>query len=143
PLVRVLSENGIPVLGHIGLTPQSILMMGGYKVQGKKPEEAESLIRDARALEGAGAFAIVLECVPPALGADITASVGVPVVGIGAGPDCDGQILVSHDLLGLSPTPSPKFVKLYAAQGDDMIRAFEAYAKEVQEGTFPGPDNCY
>lgn len=143
PLVRVLTDNGIPVLGHIGLTPQSVKTLGGYKVQGKLPEEAESLVRDAKELEGAGAFAIVLECVPPALGADITAAVGVPTIGIGAGPNCDGQILVSHDLLGLSPTPTPKFVKPYAAQGDEMTRAFETYAKEVEEGTFPGPEHCY
>lgn len=143
PAVRALVENGIPVLGHIGLTPQSVRELGGYKVQGRKPQEAERLLADARALEEAGAFALVLECVPRALGGEITAAVGIPTIGIGAGPDCDGQILVSHDLLGLSPAPSPRFVKRYAELGAEMRKAFEAYRDDVKAGRFPADGNAY
>ena len=143
PLVRSLVENGIPVLGHIGLTPQSVHQAGGYKVQGRKQEDARRLVADALALEEAGVFAMVLECVPSALGAEITGAVGVPTIGIGAGPDCDGQILVSHDLLGLHTDHVPKFVKQYAHLGSDMQAAFEEYKREVEGGVFPSGENAY
>ncbi|MCL1919856.1 MAG: 3-methyl-2-oxobutanoate hydroxymethyltransferase [Kiritimatiellaeota bacterium] len=142
-LVSALTLNGIPVLGHIGLTPQSVNQLGGYKVQGRTQAAAEQLVADARALEAAGAFALVLECVPPDLGEAVTAAVQIPVVGIGAGPGCDGQILVAHDLLGLSLAPPPKFVKPYAALADAVRVALGAYKMDVEAGRFPGPDQCY
>jgi 3-methyl-2-oxobutanoate hydroxymethyltransferase len=142
-LVRTLVQNGIPVLGHIGLTPQSIRETGGYKVQGRNAPEAERLLADARELEQAGVFALVVECVPAAMGAAITGAVGVPTIGIGAGPDCDGQILVSHDLLGLTSGPLAKFVKQYATLGDDMRRAFDAYRQDVESGRFPTAETSY
>ena len=141
-LVKALTQNGIPVLGHIGLTPQSINTLGGYKVQGKTREAQDQLIADAQALAEAGAFAIVLECVPPDIGAAITTAVPVPVIGIGAGPSCDGQMLVMHDMLGLTERP-PKFTKAYASLADAMRAAFTAYASEVAAGTFPAPEHCY
>jgi 3-methyl-2-oxobutanoate hydroxymethyltransferase len=143
PVVRALVENGIPVLGHIGLTPQSINEMGGYKVQGKKSGEARQLIDDAAKLEKTGVFAIVLECLPTALGADITKSVGVPTIGIGAGKYCDGQILVTHDILGLYSELTPKFAKRYADLGAEMKKAFAAYKREVEEGAFPSDEHSY
>ena len=143
PVVKALVENGIPVLGHIGMTPQSVNTTGGYKVQGKKDDDAASLIEDAKALEQAGAFGIVIECVPSALGKAITEAVEIPTIGIGAGRDCDGQILVIHDLLGIESGVSPKFVKRYANLGDEMKKAFEAYKGEVEDGTFPGTENEY
>ncbi|MDD5678448.1 MAG: 3-methyl-2-oxobutanoate hydroxymethyltransferase [Kiritimatiellae bacterium] len=143
PTVKALIENGIPVLGHIGLTPQSIHAMGGYKVQGKKPAEAQNLLQDASALTEAGVFAVVLECMPPALGREITRAIPVPTIGIGAGPDCDGQILVTTDLLGLFSEFTPKFVKRYASLGTEMNKAFAAYKADVAKGTFPGPEHCY
>jgi len=143
PTIRALVENGIPALGHIGLTPQSIRELGGYTVQGRRPEQAEQLLADAQALEKAGAFAIVLECLPPALAEEITAIVGVPTIGIGAGKGCDGQILVTHDLLGLYSGHTPRFVKRYADLGAEMRRAFAAYRHEVENGVFPGEEHTY
>ena len=143
PLIRTLVENGIPVMGHIGLTPQSIRAVGGYKVQGRKPGEAQRLIDDAGALAAAGVFSIVLECLPRELGGEITRSVDVPTIGIGAGPDCDGQVLVSHDLLGVSTEVAPKFVKRYAQVGSAMKEAFDAYRKDVESGAFPASEHCY
>jgi 3-methyl-2-oxobutanoate hydroxymethyltransferase len=140
--ISALVTNGIPVLGHIGLTPQSI-RQSGYKVQGRQTSEAERLLHDAQALEEAGVFGIVIECVPTQLGATITKTVGVPTIGIGAGPDCDGQILVSHDLLGLSGSSVPKFVKCYADLGDQMVQAFKEYKAEVESGAFPTDKQCY
>ncbi|MEI6970243.1 MAG: 3-methyl-2-oxobutanoate hydroxymethyltransferase [bacterium] len=139
PAVRALVANGIPVLGHIGLTPQSIRAMGGYKVQGKKPDEAQGLIDDAIALEKAGVFAIVLECVPKTLGREITRAVGVPTIGIGAGPHCDGQILVIHDMLGFVCDDAPKltFVKRYAGLGAAASRAIRKYRLDIENGRFP------
>lgn len=139
--VAALVTNGIPVLGHIGLTPQSV-RQSGYKVQGRQNSDAERLVADAIALEAAGVFGIVIECVPASLGATITKSVKVPTIGIGAGPDCDGQILVTHDLLGMTET-SPKFVKRYANLGSQLLQAFKDYKAEVESGTFPGRDQCY
>ena len=140
--VTALVRNGIPVLGHIGLTPQSV-RLNGYKVQGRHTSDAERLVNDARVLEEAGVFSIVIECVPTAVGALITGAVQVPTIGIGAGPACDGQVLVSHDLLGLSGNTSPKFVKRYADLGERMVNAFKAYKADVESGTFPSEDHCY
>ena len=141
-LVRALTANGIPVVGHIGLTPQSIRKLG-YKVQGKTPSAAAQLHEDAIALAEAGIFALVLECLPSPLAAEITAAVPVPTIGIGAGAACDGQVLVSHDMLGLTEEFQPKFVKRYADLAPQMRAAFAAYAKEVGDGTFPGPEHGY
>jgi 3-methyl-2-oxobutanoate hydroxymethyltransferase len=141
-LVRILTENGIPVLGHIGLTPQSVNVLGGYKVQGKTRADCDRLIDDAQALAEAGAFAIVLECTPPDIGAAVTAAVRVPVISVGAGPACDGQMLVMHDMLGLTERP-PKFAKPYAKLAATMRDAFTAYAAEVQAGSFPDAEHCY
>ena len=143
PAIRALVENGVPVLGHVGLTPQSVQALGGFKVQGKLPAEAERIVEDAQAVEAAGAFALVLEAVPAALAPEVTAAVKIPTIGIGAGPGCDGQILVIHDLLGLYGDFKPKFAKRYADLGSAMKKAFEQYKKEVEEGRFPGPENCY
>lgn len=142
-LVSALTQNGIPVLGHIGLTPQSVNQMGGYKVQGRTQAAAEQLIQDAQILEQAGAFGVVLECIPPDVAETITASLSIPTIGIGAGPSCDGQILVMNDLLGLSTQPPPKFVKPYAALATTMQEAFATYIQEVQDGTFPSAEHCY
>jgi 3-methyl-2-oxobutanoate hydroxymethyltransferase len=143
PTIRALIDNGIPVLGHIGLTPQSVRAMGGYKVQGRKPAEAEKLLDDARALTDAGVFALVLECIPSALGAEITHAVEVPTIGIGAGPGCDGQVLVTHDLLGLYTGLTPKFAKRYAELGAEMKRAVQQYREETETSVFPGPEHSY
>jgi 3-methyl-2-oxobutanoate hydroxymethyltransferase len=142
-LIEALVGNGIPVLGHIGLTPQSIKAMGGYKVQGKTSEQARQLMDDAMAVEQAGAFALVLECVPPELGALISDALSIPTIGIGAGAGCDGQVLVLTDLLGLSGKPVPKFVKKYADLNEPIIEALTAYKSEVEAGTFPNAKQTY
>lgn len=142
-LIRTLVQNGIPVLGHIGLTPQSLQTLGGYKVQGRTPEAAARLLADAHALEEAGVFAMVLEAMPADLAREITAAVRVPTIGIGAGPYCDGQILVLHDILGLYGDFKPKFVKRYAELGSAVVDAVRRYRDEVQSGAFPGPEHCY
>jgi len=142
-LVEALVKAAIPVMGHIGLTPQSIKDFGGFKVQGRTNEEAERLVADAKALEQAGVFAIVLEAIPPALAQRITDSLSIPTVGIGAGPNCDGQILVINDLLGMYDEFTPKFVKQYAQLGEEMKRAFAEYIRDVQDGTFPSNEHCY
>ncbi len=137
-LVKRLTGNGIPVCAHIGLTPQSVLAFGGYRMHGKLPEEAEKLVADAVALADAGAFAIVLECVPDALARKITETIPIPTIGIGAGPFCDGQILVMHDVLGVNPPENtPKFVKRYAEIGDAILGAVRNYADDVRSGAFP------
>lgn len=143
PAVAALVENGIPVLGHIGLTPQSVQTIGGYKVQGKTGEDAQRLARDAVALDKAGVFGLVLECVPAALATELTGSVSVPTIGIGAGPDCDGQILVLHDMLGISEGRLPRFVKSYAGLAGQMRAAFAAYKNDVEKGVFPSKEHCY
>lgn len=143
PTAAALAENGIPVLGHIGLTPQSIRQMGGYRVQGRKPEEAERLLADARRLEEAGVFALVLECVPAALAAEITAAISVPTIGIGAGKGCDGQILVVHDMLGLYPDLTPKHAKRYADLGVEIRNAVTSYRTEVEQAIFPTDEHSY
>ncbi len=141
--IEALVGNGIPVLGHIGLTPQSVRQMGGYRVQGRRTEEAEALLVDARALADAGVFGVVLECVPRGLAAEITKEISVPTIGIGAGPDCDGQVLVTHDLLGLYAGRTPSFAKRYAELGDLMRQAFESYLKDVSSGVFPADEHCF
>jgi 3-methyl-2-oxobutanoate hydroxymethyltransferase len=141
--IRSLVENGIPVLGHIGLTPQSIRETGGYRVEGKTAEDAGRLMADAKTIEESGVFAMVLECIPAALGAEITRRVAVPTIGIGAGRECDGQVLVTHDMLGLQTQVSPRFVKHYAELGAQMKAAFEAYREEVLGGQFPTDSHSY
>src|SRR6059036_3346079 len=142
-LIARLTEAEIPVMGHVGLTPQSVNAMGGYRVQGKTPGAAEQLLRDARAVEAAGAFAIVLEGIPRELAAEITRTVGIPTIGIGAGPDCDGQILVVHDLLGLTFNHTPKFARQYANIGEMISHAARQYCSDVREGGFPSDAESY
>lgn len=142
PLIRRLVRNGIPVMGHIGLTPQSVKSLG-YKVQGRSQAAAQTLREDARALADAGAFALVLEAVPAPLAAEITADLPIPTIGIGAGPGCDGQILVFHDVLGLYDTLTPKFVKQYAHLTPVITDALRSYADEVRTHTFPAPEHTY
>ena len=141
--VRALVRASIPVMGHLGLTPQSVNALGGYKVQGKSLAAAQKLLDDARAVQDAGAFSLVLECVPAALAARITRELEVPVIGIGAGPDCDGQVLVWQDMLGLSDGGTPKFVKRFGAVGEAARAAFTAYAREVKQGSYPAQEHCY
>lgn len=141
-LIEALVANGIPVLGHIGLTPQSVKEMG-YKVQGKTSEQARKLMDDAMAVEQAGAFAIVLECVPPELGQMVSESLSIPTIGIGAGAGCDGQVLVLTDLLGMGDKPVPKFVKQYASLRSTMVEALSSYKKEVESGSFPTKEQMY
>ena len=143
PLVERLVQADIPVMGHIGLTPQAIHLLGGYRVQGKTPEAGEHLLDDARALAAAGAFAIVLEGMPREVAAWITREVPLPTIGIGAGPECDGQILVLHDMLGLSFGPEPKFVRRYADLGAQIRQAVEHYAVDVAAGEFPADAESY
>lgn len=142
-LVRRLVAAEIPVLGHIGLTPQSVNRLGGFRVQGRDEETGEELLADAAALEAAGAFAVVLEGIPRELAARITAAVGIATIGIGAGPDCDGQILVLHDLLGLSSGTPPKFVRPFADLGARARAAAEAYRHEVEAGVYPSDQESY
>ncbi|MGD9780812.1 MAG: 3-methyl-2-oxobutanoate hydroxymethyltransferase [Kiritimatiellia bacterium] len=142
PTIAALVQNGIPVLGHIGLTPQSVKVLG-TRVQGRGDEAAQQLIADARAIAAAGAFAIVLEAVPADLGAQVSAAVEVPVIGIGAGPGCDGQILVINDVLGLSGDFKPKFVKVYADLGKQISAAAAAYKADIEASAFPGPEHAY
>ncbi len=137
--VRAVVAAGIPVMGHVGLTPQSVHLFGGFKVQ----RDAAQLLADARAVADAGAFAVVVESVPADLGAQLTAALPVPTVGIGAGPTCDAQVLVFHDLLGLYADFTPKFVKRYADLGAAAKAAIGAYAREVRDGTFPGPEHSF
>ena len=141
--VAAVVEAGIPVLGHIGLTPQRANALGGFKVQGKDLASAQKLLRDAEALVEAGAFALVLECVPQELARKITSEIPIPTLGIGAGPYCDGQILVLPDLLGLFEGFRPKFVKAYASFAEEGRKALKDFIKEVKEGLFPGPEHSF
>jgi 3-methyl-2-oxobutanoate hydroxymethyltransferase len=141
--VRLIVEAGIPVMGHLGLTPQSIHALGGFKVQGRSDAESERLIEDAKLLEDAGVFSIVLEMIPAELAKDVTAAVHVPTIGIGAGPDTDGQVLVSNDLWGLDASFQPRFVKRYAELENPMVVAVQRYVSEVRDGTFPGPEHSF
>jgi 3-methyl-2-oxobutanoate hydroxymethyltransferase len=141
--VAAIVRAGIPVMGHIGLTPQTATQLGGFKVQGRNPEAVRTLLDDAAALEEAGAFAIVVECVPSSVGARITDQVSVPTIGIGAGPACDGQVLVLHDLVGLFERFVPKFVKRYANLADEIRAAVAAFRADVEGGTFPGDEHQF
>ncbi len=141
--IEALLDAEIPVMGHIGLTPQSINAFGGFKVQGRIPEAAERLVEDAKALEAAGVFSIVLECVPHELARLITRSVGIPTIGIGAGPHCDGQVLVFHDIVGFTTGKRPKFVRTFANLQEAANQAVSAYAAAVREGDFPTLDESY
>ncbi len=143
PQIKAITNASIPVMAHIGLTPQSINAFGGFKVQGKSEEAAKKLLEDAKAVEEAGAFAVVLECVPAKLAELISKSISIPTIGIGAGAGCDGQILVYQDMLGLFSDFTPKFVKKYANVGEMMTQAFKDYIAEVQEGTFPAPEHTF
>ncbi len=141
--VRAIVDAGIPVVGHLGLTPQSVHQMGGYRVQGKDESSAKKLISDAKVLEEAGAFCIVLECVPSPLAKLVTESLNIPTIGIGAGPCCDGQVLVIHDMLGLYPRPAPKFVKKYVNLSENIAGALKQYKEEVVSRAFPGPEHSF
>jgi len=142
-LVRRLVRAGIPVMGHVGLTPQSIHQFGGFKVQGRTQDQRARILDDARAIADAGAYAMVLEAVPHALAAEITSAVPVLTIGIGAGPACDGQVMVMHDLLGLEPAWKPRFVRRYAEMGKAVGDAFAAYAADVRAGRFPSDQESY
>jgi 3-methyl-2-oxobutanoate hydroxymethyltransferase len=141
--VRRLVDIGIPVMGHLGLTPQSVHALGGHRVQGRDEVTAERLKSDAKALEEAGAFAVVLELVPAALASQITKSLTIPTIGIGAGPACDGQVLVLHDMLGLNDQFNAKFVKKYASLAEDVREAARVFTAEVREGRYPGPEHSF
>jgi 3-methyl-2-oxobutanoate hydroxymethyltransferase len=143
PTVKAIVDAGIPVMGHIGLTPQTISKLGGYRVQGKDVATAMALIDDAVVLEQAGAFSLILEAIPGPVAKLITERVTIPTIGIGAGPDCDGQVLVTHDLIGLFDRFVPKFVKQYAQVFPLIVAALEAYRDDVIAGTFPGPEHGY
>jgi len=143
PVVARLVECGMPVMGHLGLTPQSVNAFGGHRVQGRSTEARKRLLEDALALEAAGAFSLVLEGIPRSLAAEVTAAVSIPTIGIGAGPDCDGQVLVVYDLLGITRGPMPKFVKPYAQVGETIVAAARAFACEVAAGSFPDDAHSY
>jgi len=142
-LVRRLVTAGIPVMGHVGMTPQSVHEFGGFKLQGRSDEQRAKILADARAVADAGAYAIVVETVPQALAAEITRAVPAVTIGIGAGPDCDGQVMVMHDLLGLEPAWKPRFVRRYAEMGKAAGEAFAAYAADVRAGRFPAAGESY
>ena len=141
--VRAIVSSGIPVMGHLGLTPQSVLAMGGYKVQGRGDEDAARLVREAKLLEACGAFAVVLEGVPRALAKEVTAQLGIPTIGIGAGRDVDGQVLVWHDVMGLWFGKPAKFVRRYAELGDLAREGLERFVSDIKDGRFPNDDESY
>lgn len=146
PVLRVverLSKAGIPVCGHLGLTPQSVHQIGGYRVQGREEQAAEQLVKDAQALENAGAYMVVLEMVPREVARAVTESIGVPTIGIGAGPETSGQVLVLQDLLGMNRSFSPKFLKRYADLEGTVVDALESYGRDVREGSFPEAKHSY
>jgi 3-methyl-2-oxobutanoate hydroxymethyltransferase len=142
-VVRRVVRAGIPVMGHVGLTPQSVHKLGGYVVQGKDEERARQLLRDAQELEAAGCYAIVLECIPAELARFVTARLAIPTIGIGAGPDCDGQVLVLNDLLGLDQTFKPRFVKRFGSLGPALSEAVGGYVREVRGGSFPAEEHSF
>ncbi len=141
--MEAIVNAGIPAMGHLGLTPQSMSMLGGFKVQGKDALMAKRIIDDAKALEEAGAFAVLLECVPSKVSELITERAEIPIISIGAGPDCDGQLLIFHDMFGLYPAFTPKFAKQYADVGDTIVQGLKRYAEEVREGLFPEPKHGF
>ncbi len=142
-LVHRLTESGIPVMGHLGLTPQSVNQFGGYRIQGRIAEDAQRILQDAKDLEAAGVFAVVLECVPADLAEEITSTLSVPTIGIGAGPHCDAQVLVYHDFLGINMGRLAKYVKKYASLGEQIKAAAETFAEEVRTGAYPDADHSY
>jgi 3-methyl-2-oxobutanoate hydroxymethyltransferase len=137
--IQAIRSADIPVMGHVGLTPQSVHHFGGFRVQ----RDHDQLVEDALAVEEAGAFSIVLECIPAATAADITSRLRIPTIGIGAGPDCDGQVLVAHDMLGLFDQIHPRFVKRYAELGREIVEAAKEYCRDVRGGKFPGPEHGF
>ncbi|TKB59779.1 MAG: 3-methyl-2-oxobutanoate hydroxymethyltransferase [Nitrospira sp.] len=141
--VKAMTSLGIPVMGHLGMTPQSVYALGGYKVQGKADDQASRLLQDAKAIEAAGAFALVLEAIPADLAKKITQALSISTIGIGAGPHCDGQVLVLYDLLGLFDTFVPKFVKTYAHLKTDALQALSRYKEDVEQGKFPSDSESY
>lgn len=141
--IKALVAAKIPVVGHLGLTPQSVNMFGGFKVQGKSEAQAQLIIDEARALEEAGVFAIVLECVPSALATLISEKISIPTIGIGAGNGCDGQVLVIQDVLGMYQGMQPKFVKRYTETGQDIVKATQDYIKEINDGSFPSEEHTF
>jgi len=141
--IRALVDRGIPVMGHIGLTPQSVHALGGYRVQGRESAAAERLLADAKAVEAAGAFAVVLELVPAPLARRVTEALTIPTIGIGAGPDCDGQVLVLPDMLGMNPGFSPKFLKRYADLDGVIRAAVTTFADDVRQGSYPGKEHSF
>jgi 3-methyl-2-oxobutanoate hydroxymethyltransferase len=141
--IAALTSMGIPVMGHLGMTPQSVHTLGGYRVQGKAEDRAAAILEDAKALEAAGAFAIVLEAIPVRVAQKITESLSIPTIGIGAGPHCDGQVLVLYDLLGLFDEFVPKFVKPYAHLKTEAVQALQRYKEEVEQGKFPSDSESY
>jgi len=143
PIIEQLVRQGIPVCAHVGLTPQSVHILGGFKVQGKSLNQAEVMLQDARLLEAAGAQLLVLEAIPAELGKHITQAIGIPTIGIGAGPDCSGQVLVMHDALGAFPGRTPKFVKNFLEQTGSIPKAIELFIQEVKSGAFPAPEHCF
>ena len=142
-LVHRLTESGIPVMGHLGLTPQSVNQFGGYRIQGRIAEDAQRILQDAKDLEAAGVFALVLECVPADLAQEITSTLSVPTIGIGAGPRCDAQVLVYHDFLGINMGRLAKYVKKYASLGEQIKAAAETFAEEVRTGIYPDAEHSY
>ncbi|MGQ0652272.1 MAG: 3-methyl-2-oxobutanoate hydroxymethyltransferase [Betaproteobacteria bacterium] len=140
--VSFLAERGVPVCAHIGLVPQSVHALGGFRVQGRDPEGARRIVEDANALAGAGAAIVLMEGIPPAVAKEVTASLRVPTIGIGAGPDCSGQILIMHDMLGVSER-APKFARNFMQGAGSIAAAIASYVKAVKEGSFPGPEHCY
>jgi 3-methyl-2-oxobutanoate hydroxymethyltransferase len=142
-IVKQLVDRGIPVCGHLGLLPQSVHRLGGYRVQGRQPEQAQALIEEATQLQQAGADMLVLECVPASLGKAVTEAVDIPVIGIGAGADCDGQVLVLYDMLGITPEPTPKFNHDFLKEADSVLAAVTDYVKTVKSGQFPSVEQQY
>ena len=142
-IVHDLTAQGIPVCGHLGLLPQSVHQLGGYRVQGREQEAAHAMLEDARGLEAAGAALLVLECVPATLARAITQAVTMPVIGIGAGPDCDGQVLVLQDMLGITPGKRPKFSRDFMSGQTSIQAAVSAYVQAVKDGSFPAPEHCF
>jgi 3-methyl-2-oxobutanoate hydroxymethyltransferase len=143
PTVAALVERGIPVIGHLGLTPQSVHALGGYRVQGREETAANRLVEDAKSLEAAGACSVVLELIPAALAGRVTQALTIPTIGIGAGPHCDGQVLVLHDMLGLNEGFAPKFLKHFGRLGEAVREAVRTYAAEVREGKYPGKEHSF
>ncbi|MTI82159.1 MAG: 3-methyl-2-oxobutanoate hydroxymethyltransferase [Firmicutes bacterium] len=142
-VVKKLTDAGIPVMGHLGLTPQSVNQIGGFRVQGKTAADAQQLIDDAKVLQDAGIFALVLECIPAQLAKKVTAELDIPTIGIGAGVDCDGQVLVTHDMLGVNDQFKPKFVKCFTNLHQEIMKALETYKEEVKERQFPAAEHTF